>query len=95
MEKNAGLAKIIARAWADDSFKKKLLSDPNAALKEAGVDVPAGVEFKVHEDVPGKVHHIILPQKPGSGELSEEDLASAAGGGSTSVKMSVKGLTTK
>lgn len=95
MEKNAGLAKVIARAWADDAFKKKLLSDPHAALKEIGIDVPASVELKVLEDTAGKVHHIVIPPKPSSGDLSEEDLASAAGGGTTSVKLSGGGLTSK
>ena len=32
--------KIIAKAWRDSSFKAKLIADPQATLKQAGVPVP-------------------------------------------------------
>ena len=65
-------AKIIAKAWHDDAFKKHLIANPHAALKENGVDVPAGVTVKVHEDSE-HTHHIVLPAKP-KHAMTEDDL---------------------
>ncbi|MBF0488632.1 MAG: nitrile hydratase subunit alpha [Nitrospirae bacterium] len=48
-EKNAKANKmreLITKAWNDEAFKAKLLSDTHAALKEQGIDVPAGVTIK-------------------------------------------------
>jgi hypothetical protein len=73
---------IVARAWADEGFKKRLLADPAAILKEARVQMPAGIRVRVMEDS-DETLHLTLPQKPGEGELAEEDLqqlAAAVGG---------------
>ena len=56
-------AKIISRAWSDPAFKKKLLSDPHAALAEEGLKVPAGTTVKIHENT-DSTHNIVLPAKP-------------------------------
>jgi hypothetical protein len=70
---------LVARAWSDDAFKKRLLADPGAVLKEEGVIVPAGFKFKVLENT-DKVVHLVLPVKPAPAELSAEELHSVAGG---------------
>jgi hypothetical protein len=70
--------KIIARAWRDPAFKAKLIADPHATLKEAGVTVPAGVTVKVVENSDTHVH-LVLPPKPTS-ELSDSALDQVAGG---------------
>ena len=75
---SAAHGKIIARAWRDPAFKAKLLADPHATLKEAGVTVPEGVTVKVVENTDTH-HHLVLPPKP-TGELSDEDLDKVAGG---------------
>ena len=80
-DKAAAHGKIIARAWRDPAFKASVLADPHAALKEAGVDVPAGVTVKVVENTDTHVH-LVLPPKP-SGELSDEALARVAAGSAT------------
>ncbi len=36
-------AKVLARAWSDDAYRAKLLSDPRAALKEVGVTIPGRI----------------------------------------------------
>jgi hypothetical protein len=69
---------IVARAWQDESCKKRLLADPAAVLKEEGVEVPARLKIQVLEDS-DQVVHLVLPQQP-SPELSEEALAEVAGG---------------
>jgi hypothetical protein len=69
---------IVARAWQDESFKRRLLADPAAVLKEEGMELPARVKVKILEDG-DQVVHLTLPQKP-QGELSEQALAEVAGG---------------
>ena len=72
-------ASIVAQAWADDSFKKRLLTDPAKVLKEHGLQTPAAVRFNIVEDT-DQVIHLTLPQKPVSDELAEEQLTRIAGG---------------
>ncbi len=72
------IAKAIARAWNDAAYKATLLSDPRAALAEAGVEVPAGTTVKVVENT-ADTQHVVLPVAPAD-ELSEEDLMKVAGG---------------
>jgi hypothetical protein len=73
--------KLVARAWRDPAFKAKLIADPQAVLKDAGMAVPAGATVKVVENT-GTHFHFVLPAKP-SGALSDEELDRAAGAGVT------------
>lgn len=72
-------ARIIAKAWADEAFKAKLIADPVATFRAEGVPVPDGVTFSVVEDTVSHVH-IVLPPKPPEGEISEEALGGTTGG---------------
>ena len=55
---------IIQKAWEDAEFKKQLLANPKAAVKEAfGVDVPDTIEVKVVEESANK-YYLVLPQSP-------------------------------
>lgn len=74
----ADIAKVVALAWSDASYKSKLMSDPAAALAEAGVDVPAGLTVKVVENTPD-VFHLVIPEAPEQ-ELTDEDLEKVSGG---------------
>lgn len=73
------VSKITAKAWSDADFKKRLLSDPVAVLKDYGLTLPPDVKVKVVEDT-ATLFHLSLPPKPTDEELSEEDLAAVAGG---------------
>ena len=74
-------AKVVAKAWNDPAFKKKLLQDTEATLAHEGLPMPKGMRLEVHENT-NKVFHINLPPKP-ERELSEENLKKiAAAGGS-------------
>ena len=75
-EKQRG--EIIARAWEDPEYKKRLLSNPKEALKEMGVEVPEGVNLTVLESSM-KQSYLVLPPEP-TEELSEEELEMVAGG---------------
>src|SRR5262245_17289021 len=71
---------IVAKAWADPTFKKRLLADPAAVLKEHGLEVAHGVQVRIVEDT-DTVHHLTLPAPPSEAlELSEEQLGTVAGG---------------
>jgi hypothetical protein len=73
------IGQIIAKAWADDAYKQRLLKDAGAVLKEAGVDIPDGQVVRAVENT-DKLFHLVLPPRPATGELSDDDLDIAGGG---------------
>lgn len=77
MQKDIG--KLVAKAWSDDGFKARLVSDTKAVLKECGIEMPEGIEVKVVENT-DKVKHFIIPPRPDDDELSDEALQNVAGG---------------
>jgi nitrile hydratase len=52
-------AKVVARAWTDAAFKRRLLKDTRAALAEFGIDIGTLAEFRTVENTP-KVHNMIV-----------------------------------
>jgi hypothetical protein len=70
--------RIIAKAWADDGYKARLLADPAAVAAAEGIEVPAGVKIVIHENSAGELH-VVLPAKPDA-ELSDADLEGMTGG---------------
>jgi hypothetical protein len=75
----AAYYKVTARAWSDPAYKARLMADPAGVLKEAGIDMPAGMKVKAVENT-SDVAHFILPAPPADVELSEESLSKVAGG---------------
>lgn len=73
------IGQLVARAWAEEDFKQRLLSNPMAVLKEEGITVPEGLQIKVVENS-DTVFHFILPQRPVNNELSDAQLAAVTGG---------------
>jgi hypothetical protein len=51
-------AKLVARAWVDPAFKKRLIADPKAAATEMGIDVSNTPALVVLENTP-KLHHLV------------------------------------
>jgi hypothetical protein len=73
---------LIAACWKDDALKQRFLSDPHAVLADHGMDVPEGINVNVVENTDNTVN-VTLPAAPeGHGELSDDELANAAAGGS-------------
>ena len=74
---------VVARAWSDESYKRRLLSDPQAVLAEAGVPIPPNVTLQMHEATPTHLHLVLPPPPPGrkGDKLTEADLEQVAGGG--------------
>ena len=72
-------AQVVARTWSDEAFKKRLLAEPAVVLKEAGLEVPAGLQIKVVENSV-RLAHVILSPAPAASERSEEVMAFLQGG---------------
>jgi nitrile hydratase subunit alpha len=51
-------ARVVARAWTDPAYKARLLADPNAAIKELGVE-PGAYKLVVLENTP-RQHHLVV-----------------------------------
>ncbi len=52
-------AKVVARAWTDAAFKRRLLENTRAALAELGIDIGTLAEFRTVENTP-KVHNMVV-----------------------------------
>ncbi len=73
------LKDLLKKAASDADFRAKALKDPATALKEAGVELPAGQSIKFVE----KVDEIVIPLPPvgaSDTELTDNVLSQAAGG---------------
>ena len=74
--------RIVARAWADEGFRKRLKADAHAAVaEETGITVPESIQIDVLEETPEKGYLVIPVNRV---EISDEQLASASGGSCTS-----------
>ncbi|GAA3098829.1 nitrile hydratase subunit alpha [Pseudonocardia yunnanensis] len=61
-EKNVGPlngAKVVARAWTDPEYKKRLLAEGTAAIKELGFGGPQGEHIVVVENTPTR-HNVTV-----------------------------------
>ena len=76
-------SQIVARAWCDEGFMKRLLSDPREVLAEHDLEVPPGTVVEavlgteVKVDDTNAVRRFVLPAGPPD-ELTEEDLVGGA-----------------
>ncbi|MCP3943439.1 MAG: NHLP leader peptide family natural product precursor [Desulfobacteraceae bacterium] len=63
MDKNQfkkAYGKLVAKAWDDDDFKAKLLSDPKKIFKENGIEVPENMAVNIVENKKDVVN-LVLP----------------------------------
>ncbi|MEI6451735.1 MAG: NHLP leader peptide family RiPP precursor [Actinomycetes bacterium] len=74
------LQSIIAKCWEDGAFKERLLADPDAVLKNEGVEIPEGVTINVVEDT-AQVRTLVIPAPAGRMDDAALDAIAAAGGG--------------
>jgi hypothetical protein len=69
---------IVARAWEDDAFRRRLLAEPERVLREEGIDVPAGAAIRVIEGASADAGEaetcFWLPPVPADQDLIEDDL---------------------
>ena len=52
-------AKVVARAWSDPDYKRRLLEDGTAAIAELGLGDAHGSKIVVLENTPS-VHHVVV-----------------------------------
>ena len=52
-------AQLVARAWVDPAFKKRLIADPKATCAEMGMDATSINEFVVLENTE-RVRHLVV-----------------------------------
>jgi hypothetical protein len=71
-------AKIIAKAWKDPTFRKKLIAKPKETLKEMGYGVPANIEVRIEEDAAGHFTFVLPPAPTNVSELDEMQLKQIA-----------------
>ncbi len=72
-------AKVVAKAWSDPAFKKRLLENPKETLESNGLKLSPGTKLVVNENTKNTLY-LTLPEKP-QGELLEENLLDIAAGG--------------
>ena len=77
--------RLVERSLQDDTFRRRLLEDPRAAVEEElGTRLPEGVRVVAVEETPDTIY-LVLPgaSPPGGegGELSDGELEAVAGGG--------------
>jgi hypothetical protein len=69
---------IVARAWDDDAFRRRLLAEPACVLREEGIDVPPGTAVRVIEgesaDAGEEEVCFWLPPGPDGEDVVEDDL---------------------
>jgi hypothetical protein len=54
---------VVTRAWADEAFKQRLLTEPRAVLEKHGIPLREGVALRVMENT-AEVVHLVLPACP-------------------------------
>jgi len=52
-------AKVVARAWVDPAYRRRLLADGTAAIAELGFGGPEGEHMVVLENTP-RIHNVIV-----------------------------------
>jgi nitrile hydratase subunit alpha len=52
-------ARVVARAWVDAEYKKRLLADARAAIAELGFSPHQGEQMVVYENTP-QVHNLVV-----------------------------------
>ena len=80
--------RLIEKSIQDESFRQKLIEDPKGAVEqELGTRLPEGVRVVAVEETQDTIY-LVLPGTPMAGrggvELSDQQLESVSGGGSTS-----------
>jgi hypothetical protein len=72
---------IIAKAWKDPNFKKRLLENPKATLEECGYHFPENVTVKAIENST-QSYTFVLPASPSNvSNLSEAEMFELSGAG--------------
>jgi hypothetical protein len=83
------MGQVISRAWTDEDYKARFVADPVGVMAEAGIETPAGMDFRVVENTDSVVHIILPPAPAEEVELSDEALEVVAGGSTAGTASSI------
>jgi hypothetical protein len=74
--------RVIERSLQDESFRRRLLADPKAALQEElGAQLPKEVEVRAVEETADTIYLVLPSASPlGGSELSDRELEAVSGG---------------
>ena len=78
--------RLVERSLQDDAFRQRLLADPKAAVEEElGTRLPNEVQVIAVEETAETIYLVLPSASPlgEGGELSDRELETVAGGGST------------
>jgi len=78
--------RLVERSLQDESFRQRLLEDPKAAVEEElGTQLPEDVRVQAVEETAETIYLVLPSASPlgEGGELSDRELETVAGGGST------------
>ncbi len=78
-EQDKKMGELIAKAWNDEAFMQRLLTEATTVFKEQGIPVPEGVTIKAVANTP-TLYHFVIPPKVASTELTKDFLGSITGG---------------
>ena len=70
-------AKVVAKAWADEAYKKSLSANPKEILKNEGIDIPDGMKVNFVENTQDTINFILPLPKNDVAVESEEDRKAA------------------
>ena len=65
--------RVVAKAWADEGYKARLLNDPDGVLRAEGVALPAGKTARVIEPGAGEALFVLPPQPCAQGGPAAEE----------------------
>jgi Protein of unknown function (DUF2477) len=51
-----GYTRVLITAWSSEEFASRLDSDPNSALRECGIELPAGATVELIRTIPEGEH---------------------------------------
>jgi len=54
---------LVARTWFDPALKRRMLDNPIPVLREAGIEIPEGVDVVILEETP-RTRMFVLPCPP-------------------------------
>jgi Nitrile hydratase, alpha chain len=63
LENQKKFGEIVAKAWADPSFKERLIQSPAEVLAEHGIKIPEGMKINILQDTDTE-KHFVLPSAP-------------------------------
>ena len=78
-ERRTAWGKVVAQAWDDEDYRKRLVESPAEVMSEAGFEVPDGVRLSVVEGKPGEVT-LVLPAPPTDRALDDVEVEEVSGG---------------